>query len=158
MYFVQQDGLCYMLSLLTHGKNIYSHPLNLVNMIWVVNSKGCSRAVVAHAFNPSTEEAEAGRFLSSRPTWSTKWVPGQPELYRKTLSRKTNKQTKKSKGCDWGLSPGRYCKSQHRGHDFFFLVSLCCYTTIAMCDPIFQETGVSTMILRNMDSYSSMFI
>jgi hypothetical protein len=30
------------------------------------------RAVVAHTFNPSTWEAEAGRFLSSRPAWSTK--------------------------------------------------------------------------------------
>jgi hypothetical protein len=30
-----------------------------------------SRAVVAHAFNPSTWEAEAGRFLSLRPAWST---------------------------------------------------------------------------------------
>jgi hypothetical protein len=28
-------------------------------------------AVVAHAFNPSTWEAEAGRFLSSRLAWST---------------------------------------------------------------------------------------
>jgi hypothetical protein len=28
--------------------------------------------IVVHAFNPSTQEAEAGRFLSSRPTWSTK--------------------------------------------------------------------------------------
>jgi hypothetical protein len=28
--------------------------------------------VVAHAFNPSTWEAEAGVFLSSRPAWSTK--------------------------------------------------------------------------------------
>jgi hypothetical protein len=28
--------------------------------------------IVAHAFNPSTGEAEAGRFLSSRPAWSTK--------------------------------------------------------------------------------------
>jgi hypothetical protein len=27
---------------------------------------------VAHAFNPSTQEAEAGGFLSSRPAWSTK--------------------------------------------------------------------------------------
>ena len=27
---------------------------------------------VAHAFNPSTREAEAGGFLSSRPAWSTK--------------------------------------------------------------------------------------
>jgi hypothetical protein len=30
-----------------------------------------SLAVVAQAFNPSTQEAEAGRFLSSRPAWST---------------------------------------------------------------------------------------
>jgi hypothetical protein len=29
------------------------------------------RAVVAHTFNPSTQEAEAGGFLSSRPAWST---------------------------------------------------------------------------------------
>jgi hypothetical protein len=28
--------------------------------------------MVAHAFNPNTREAEAGRFLSSRPAWSTK--------------------------------------------------------------------------------------
>jgi hypothetical protein len=27
--------------------------------------------VVAHAFNPSTGEAESGGFLSSRPAWST---------------------------------------------------------------------------------------
>jgi hypothetical protein len=42
--------------------------------------------MVAHAFNPSTREAEAGGFLSSRPAWSTEWVPGQPELHRETLS------------------------------------------------------------------------
>jgi hypothetical protein len=45
--------------------------------------------MVAHTFNPSTQEAEAGRFLSSRPAWFIKWVPGQPGLYRETLSRKT---------------------------------------------------------------------
>jgi major histocompatibility complex class I len=28
-------------------------------------------AVVAHTFNPSTWEAEAGGFLGSRPAWST---------------------------------------------------------------------------------------
>jgi hypothetical protein len=48
-----------------------------------------SRAVVAHTFNPRTWEAEAGGFLSSRPAWSTDWVPGQPGLHRETLSRKT---------------------------------------------------------------------
>jgi hypothetical protein len=60
-----------------------------------LHHRACSRfpktepGVVAHAFNPSTREAEAGGFLSSRPAWSTEWVPGQPGLYRDTLSRKT---------------------------------------------------------------------
>jgi hypothetical protein len=49
---------------------------------------------LAHAFNPSTQEAEAGGFLSSRSAWSTKRVPGQPGLYRETLSRKTKTKTK----------------------------------------------------------------
>jgi hypothetical protein len=51
----------------------------------------CELGVVAHTFSPSTQEAEVGEFL--RPTW---WVPGQPGLYRGTLSRK-NKQTNKQK-------------------------------------------------------------
>jgi hypothetical protein len=55
-----------------------------------------SWAVVAHAFSPSTWEAEAGGFLSSGPAWSTERVPGKPGLYRETLSRKKKKnQTNK---------------------------------------------------------------
>ena len=55
-------------------------------------------SMVAHAFNASTWEAEAGEFMSSRPAWSTEWVPGQPGLYRETLSWKAkNKQTNKQK-------------------------------------------------------------
>ena len=48
---------------------------------------------------PALWEAEAGGFLSSRPGRSTEWVPGQPGLYRETLSWETkqnkNKKTKK---------------------------------------------------------------
>lgn len=33
--------------------------------------------MVAHTFNPSTQEEEAGRSLSLRPMWTTKQVPGQ---------------------------------------------------------------------------------
>jgi hypothetical protein len=64
-------------------------------------NKSICQAVVAHAFNPSTREAEAGRFLSSRPAWSTKWVPGQPGLYRETLSLKTKTKNKKKEHFPW---------------------------------------------------------
>ena len=52
---------------------------------------------MVHAFNPSTWESEAGRFLNSRPAWSTKLVPGQPGLYRETIPKKNNPQKKKKK-------------------------------------------------------------
>jgi hypothetical protein len=54
--------------------------------------KSSSRAMVAHTFTPCTWEAETGGFLSSRPAWSTEWVPGQPGLYRETLSQKTKQK------------------------------------------------------------------
>jgi hypothetical protein len=53
--------------------------------------------VVAHAFNPSTWDAEAGVFLNLRPAWSPEWVPGQPGLYRETLSQNKNKNKTKQK-------------------------------------------------------------
>jgi hypothetical protein len=59
--------------------------------------------MVPHAFNPSTWEAEAGGFLSSRPAWSTEQVSGQPGLHRETLSRKTKKKKKKKKKIDQRL-------------------------------------------------------
>ena len=63
--------------------------LELSLQAWVLGLKMCTPpAVVAHSFNPSTWEAEAGRFQSSRPAWSTKWVPEHPGLHRETLSRK----------------------------------------------------------------------
>ena len=54
--------------------------------------------MVAHAFDPSAQGAEAGGFLSLRPAWSTEWVPGEPVLYRETLSWKTKQnKTKQNK-------------------------------------------------------------
>jgi hypothetical protein len=57
-----------------------------------------SQAVVAHTFNPSTWEAEAGRFLSSRPAWATSEFQGSQSYTEKPcLEKQTNKQTKKKK-------------------------------------------------------------
>jgi hypothetical protein len=56
-----------------------------------------SQEVVVHIFNSSTWKAEAGGSLSSRPPWSTKWVPGQPGIHRETLSGKQSKQQIKAK-------------------------------------------------------------
>ena len=50
---------------------------------------------MAHTFNPKTREAETGGFLILRPAWSIEWVPGQPGIYRETLSLKTSKQANK---------------------------------------------------------------
>jgi hypothetical protein len=51
--------------------------------------------VVAHAFNPSTQKAEAGRFLSLRPAWSTESRTARA-TQRNSVSKnqKTKKQTK----------------------------------------------------------------
>jgi hypothetical protein len=44
----------------------------MLNRFTFIEKDRIGRAVVVHAFNPSTWEAEAGGFLSSRPAWSTK--------------------------------------------------------------------------------------
>jgi hypothetical protein len=48
--------------------------------------------VVVHGFNPSTWEAEAGGFLSSRPAWSTKWHDSQGYTEKPCLKKKKNKK------------------------------------------------------------------
>jgi hypothetical protein len=49
----------------------YKTPTFVVVVIVKYWKEEFGQAVVAHAFNPSTREAEAGEFLSSRPAWST---------------------------------------------------------------------------------------
>jgi hypothetical protein len=63
--------------------------------IWDFIKTSTLPGVVTHTVNPSTREAEAGGFLSSRLAWSAKWVPAQPGLYWETLFR--NKQNNNNK-------------------------------------------------------------
>jgi hypothetical protein len=86
------DGICCMWK----GGSRWGDNTWNVNKLKIKERK--QPGVVAHNFIPSTWEAEGGEFLSSRPAWSSKWVPGQPELHRETLSGKTkNKKQNKTK-------------------------------------------------------------
>ena len=49
-------------------------------------------AMVAHAFNPSTWDAEAGRFLSLRPAWSTEFQDSQGYTEKPCLEKQTKKE------------------------------------------------------------------
>lgn len=55
-----------------------------------------SPVVMAPTFSPSTQEAEPGGFLSSRPNWSIEWVSEQPGLlYRGNILLKHKTATRK---------------------------------------------------------------
>ena len=59
---------------------------------------------------PSTQEAEASRSLSSRPIWYTEVVPGQPELERNGLKNKTKQKQKQEKPKN---NPPRHTHTKH---------------------------------------------
>jgi hypothetical protein len=55
------------------------------------------RAVVAHAFNPSTWKAETRGLLSSRLTWSTEFQDSQSYTEKPCLKKPKNQKKKKKK-------------------------------------------------------------
>ena len=55
--------------------------------------------MVVHAFNPSTWEAEAGGFLSSRPAWSTEFQDSQGYTEKPCLKKNNNKKV----AMNWNL-------------------------------------------------------
>jgi hypothetical protein len=59
--------------------------------------------VLAHAFNPSTQEAEAGGFLSLRPAWSTEL---SSKTARATQRNPVLKKQKKKERKEKKASPG----------------------------------------------------
>ena len=85
---------------------------------WMLPSSHFDNGLNFWACNPAPfkcctykSSLDPGGFLSLRPAWYTEWVPGQPGLYRETLSQKskakqnkTNKQTNKKSCLDHGVS------------------------------------------------------
>jgi hypothetical protein len=58
------------LGLANAGWAILTNLVNIITKLLIMSF--LELGMVAQAFNPSTWEAEAGEFLSSRPAWSTK--------------------------------------------------------------------------------------
>jgi hypothetical protein len=58
------------------------------------------QGVVAHAFNPSTQEAEAGGFLSSRPAWSKSEFQDSQGYTEKSCLEKPKKKKERKKSPD----------------------------------------------------------
>ena len=77
-----------------------------------------------HVFNTSTQEAEAGGFLSSRPVWSTEFQDTQgytekprletnpPPPQKKKTKKKKNQKTKKQNRTAFNTSPPASQSSQ----------------------------------------------
>jgi hypothetical protein len=74
------------------GKRIINQPGKLNKTLAQEIKMG--PGVVAHTFNPSTREAEAGGFLSSRPAWSKSEFQDSQGYTEKPRLEK-NKQKKK---------------------------------------------------------------
>jgi hypothetical protein len=70
------------------GMELWSLGLVAKTIIVWVTTNPFLKSIMCWVVNPSTKEAEVGRSLSSRPAWSTEWVPGQLGLHRETLSWK----------------------------------------------------------------------
>lgn len=47
---------------------------------------------MAHAFNTSTQETEAGESLNWKPAWSVWQVPNQPGIYSETMPSKEKRK------------------------------------------------------------------
>jgi hypothetical protein len=73
--------------------------------------------VVAHAFNPSTREAEAGGFLSSRPAVQSEFQDSQGYTEKPCLKKPKKEKEKKRKKTflknkrkkDWGIIRTTIC-------------------------------------------------
>ena len=102
-----------------------------------------SRALVAHAFNNSTWEAKAARFVSSKPAWTSQWAPGQPRLHRevclgnRNLSRKEKKKKYQMSILSLPLS--------FQGHLKICFITICvfvCFLCACMCTCVYACTMV----------------
>jgi hypothetical protein len=100
--------------------------------------------VVEHTFNPSTWEAEAGGFLSSRPAWSTEWESEFQDSQGYTEKPCLEKPKKKKEKVQ---EPSTNLIFSSMFHDFlidYFIHDLETFDSFFLCDAhicLFQRHG-----------------
>jgi len=57
-----------------------------------------------HAYNPSTQEAEAGGSLSSRPIWSIKWAPHEATQRNSVWKKRSSSSSSQWSILGWELN------------------------------------------------------
>jgi hypothetical protein len=108
--------------------------------------------VVAHAFNPSTREAEAGGFLSSRPAWSTKFQDSQSYTEKPCLKKQTNKQTnkktktkQKKKWVEYPYVLEKLSKQERKENRRHIKIDIICLRVLLLCtDTMAKATLIRT--------------
>ena len=83
--------------------------------------------MVMHTFNPSTQEAESGKSLSSRPAWSTEPVPGTARAIQQKLFQRDRERGEAS-------SSHHSIISYHRLHSYlrWFNILACILTCLVV--------------------------
>ena len=76
----------------TWSFSIKKNPLNYLAKVVIFINVIVSRAVVAHTFNPSTWEAEAGGFLSLQPGLQSEFQDRQGYTEKPCLKKNNNKK------------------------------------------------------------------
>jgi hypothetical protein len=94
------------------------------------------RAVVVHTFNPSTWEAEAGRFLSSRPAWSVSSRTFRAIQRNPVLKNQKKKKKKEPNQTKPNQTKIRYWKSQRNS---IVAVSFSIFISMYILTDIFHQ-------------------
>ena len=96
-----------------------------------------SRALVAHAFNNSTWKAEAARFVSSKPAWTSQWAPGQPGLHREAYLGKRNLSQKKKVSNEHPFPTSEFSRPFK---NLFYYYLCVCFLCACMCTCVYACT------------------
>ena len=99
-----------------------------------MSNKKKEPGVVAHAFNPSTREAEAGGFLSSRPAVQSEFQDSQGYTEKPCLEKPKKEKEKKRKKT-FLKNKRKKRLGHHKNYDLSYIFKKCyLFKKLATCE------------------------